>query len=382
VSTESNRTSRRLNGLALGAMVALVAAATLVPSVASGAQGQNARKVAVQRVGAQQQQQAKAYWTRARLEAARPYPLPKVRATGGPVGGLSTQPTGRPHSVEGRLPKGAQQAAATAAAPQGGARAVAAVEPALYSYPFPFTRYFVETQLYNAPATPGVYPYISVGKIFFTQNGSNYVCSGASVVSAAAFQTVWTAGHCLSDGSNTFNTNTVFVPSFRNGVAPYGLFTATVLVTTNAWHATGDFTRDLGAFRVGVNGAGQTLQSRVGSLGFAWNQPRAQHYNDFGYPAAAPFNGQWMVTCQASHAYDDITIAGAGPDPFAIGCDMTGGSSGGPFIKNFKAQNYINGHNDYKYINPALPLAMFSPYFDALANTVRCVASGNAGPGC
>ena len=136
-------------------------------------------------MGAQQQQQAKAYWTRARLEAARPYPLPKVRATGGPVGGISTQASGRPRSVEGRLPRGAQQAAAAAAAPQG-ARAQAAVEPALYSYPFPFTRYYVDVQLYNAPATPGVYPYISVGKIFFTQNGSNFVCSGASVVSAAA----------------------------------------------------------------------------------------------------------------------------------------------------------------------------------------------------
>ena len=86
-----------------------------------------------------------------------------------------------------------------------------------------------------------------------------------------------------------------------------------------------------------------------------------------------------MTVCQASHAYDDITIAGAGPDPFAIGCDMTGGSSGGPFIKNFKSGNYINGHNDYKYVNPALPLAMFSPYLDGLANTVRCVASGNPG---
>jgi V8-like Glu-specific endopeptidase len=361
-------------------MLALVAAATLVPSVASGAQGPQARKVAVHRVGAKQQQQASAYWTRARLQSARPYPLPKVRATGGPVGGISTDATGRARAVAGKLPKGARPAATVAPL---GARALASVEPALYSYPFPFTRYDVDLPLYNAAFThTGVYPYIAVGKVFFTQNGSNYVCSGASVVSAAAFQTVWTAGHCLNDGSQTFNTNTVFVPAYRNGNAPHGLFTATVLVTTSAWHNNGDFTRDLGAFRVGLNGAGQTLQSRVGSLGFAWNQPRAQHYNDFGYPAAAPFTGLVMVTCQASHAYDDITIPGAGPDPFAIGCDMTGGSSGGPFIKNFKSANYINGHNDYKYINPALPLAMFSPYFDTLANTVRCVASGNAGPGC
>ena len=45
----------------------------------------------------------------------------------------------------------------------------------------------------------------------------------------------------------------------------------------------------------------------------------------------------------------------------------------------FKAGSYINGHNDYKYINPALPLAMFSPYFDTQANQVRCVAAAITG---
>ena len=69
----------------------------------------------------------------------------------------------------------------------------------------------------------------------------------------------------------------------------------------------------------------------------------------------------------------------SGPNPYAIGCDMTGGSSGGPFIMRFKAGSYINGHNDYKYINPALPLAMFSPYLDTQANQVRCVAAAITG---
>ena len=235
MSTGSNQASRRLSGVALGAMVALVAAATLVPSVASALA---TSALPPSESAPQQQQQAKGYWTRSRLESARPYPLPKVRATGGPVGGISTQTGGQPHAVQGKLPRSAQQQSAAAATPQG-ARSQAAVEPALYSYPFPFTRYYVDVQLYNAPATPGVYPYIAVGKIFFTQNGPNFVCSGASVASPAATQTVWTAGHCLNDGSNTFNTNTVFVPSYRNGVAPYGLFPATFLVVHARWNANG-----------------------------------------------------------------------------------------------------------------------------------------------
>jgi len=372
MGTSSRGVARKFAALAAaGTVLAMLAVTTAAP--VSGQSGR-ARVATSQSVATKAQQgQVRRYWTPARMKAARPMPIPKVRVTGGgDPGGISTQTGGRPRSITGRAPSGGSGAAAQG--PSAEVMQVSAPEPALYPYPFPFTRYYVDTQLY-----PGVYPYIAVGKIFFTQNGSNFVCSGASVASPAATQAVWTAGHCLNDGSNTFSTNVAFVPSYKNGVRPYGTFPATFLVVHAAWNASGDFTRDLGAFRVGVNGAGQTLQSRVGSLGYAFNQPRVQHYNDFGYPQAAPFNGAWLTTCQASHAYDDITIAGAGPDPYAIGCDMTGGSSGGPYIMRFKSSNLINGHNDYKYTNPALPLAMFSPYLDAQANQVRCVAAAIGG---
>jgi V8-like Glu-specific endopeptidase len=356
----------------VGTVLSMLVVTTAAPVSAAGGARANVAAASVA-VSKAKQAQVRRYWTAARMKAAKPYPTPKVRAAGGgDPGGISTQTGGRARQVAGRAPNGSAGSGAQGPA----ARTVRAsgVDPALFSYPFPFVRYYVETQLY-----PGVYPYIAVGKIFFTQNGGNFVCSGASVSSPAATQAVWTAGHCLNDGTQTFNTSTIFVPSYRNGVAPYGTFPATLLVVHTRWHNNGDFSRDLGAFRVGTNGAGQTLQSRVGSLGYAWNQPRLQQYNDFGYPQAAPFNGAWLTTCQAAHAYDDITIGGFGPAPFAIGCDMTGGSSGGPYIMRFKGGNYINGHNDYKYINPALPLAMFSPYLDTQANQVRCVAAGIAG---
>jgi V8-like Glu-specific endopeptidase len=251
-------------------------------------------------------------------------------------------------------------------------------QEAAYSYPFPFTRYSVDDQLY-----PGVYPYIAIGKLLFLQNGIQYVCSAASVESPAASPTVWTAGHCLSDGNGTFSTKVGFVPSWKNGAAPYGFYPATQLAVATSWHVNGDFTRDYGAFQVGTNallgGEGQTLQSQVGTLGFAWNQSRIQHWDDFGYPAANPFDGQLMTTCQASHAVDDTGSQGAGPDPIGIGCDMTGGSSGGPWILLFKRGSYINGHNDYKYVVPAEPLAMYSPYFDTVANQVRCAAANISG---
>jgi hypothetical protein len=113
---------------------------------------------------------------------------------------------------------------------------------------------------------------------------------------------------------------------------------------------------------------GTRIQQVVGALGFMANVPRSQHWNTFGYPAAAPFDGQTLNTCQAGHGTDD-TIGT--PEPVGIGCDMTGGSSGGPWVLDFKRLNddgnYLNGVNSYGY--SSLPNVMFSPYFgDAFLN--------------
>lgn len=319
-----------------------------------------------------EQQSARAYWTKSRMGAAEPYPM--SRAKGTPGAAAPSAATGPAAEIAGTRPAGASAhladptvAGTTTLEPKGDS----------YRYPFPFTRYFVDPSLYNAPRAYAIFPYITIGKLFFTQPGGRFVCSAASVTSAP-FNAIWTAGHCLSNGAGVFSTNVVFVPSYKNGAHPYGDFPCTQLWTTTEWHTTRDYSRDLGACSVGTNSSGQTLQSRVGSLGFAYNQSRIKHFNAFGYPQASPFNGAYMVTCQASHAVDDTAMGR--PTPIGIGCDMTGGSSGGPWVIGFHGPTgFINGHNDYKYISPAEPLAMYSPYFDTVADEVRCGAATGSG---
>jgi hypothetical protein len=55
-----------------------------------------------------------------------------------------------------------------------------------------------------------------------------------------------------------------------------------------------------------------------------------------------------------------------------IGCDLTGGSSGGPWITKFSgasgSANYLNGHNSYRYTSH--PQEMFSPYFGSQAQSL------------
>jgi hypothetical protein len=315
-------------------------------------------KTAVGSARATEVQATLTYWTAARMEAARPL---EVTPSNRPTLGISAQPDGRPHRVAGSDAKRGK-------AVQTGGVAV----PALYTYPFPFTRYEVESQLTR------LNPYRRIGKLFFTQNGGSFVCSAASAPGGPR-QIVWTAGHCLSDGAGHFSTNVIFIPAYRDGVQPYGRFPATQLWTTSGWHFSGDLTYDLGAFSVGRNSAGQTLRSLVGYMGFAWNQSRTLHWDSFGFPQAAPFNGQRLQKCEASQGTDDVAIPGSGPDPIGIGCDMTGGSSGGPWVMNLRNGNYINGHNDYKYTTPSQPLAMYSPYFNNVAINIRCAAATGSG---
>lgn len=229
-------------------------------------------------------------------------------------------------------------------------------------YPWPFTRY----QIFTAYTD---YPYRTLGKLFFTSGGQNFVCSAAVVTTGSGGtgtkRAVWTAGHCVNDGGSggspgAWHTNVVFVPAYKNGAAPLGTWPAKELWSLNGWINDSNFKFDLGA--VVVNDvSGQRIGNVTGTLGISWNLARSQDYNDFGYPAAAPFTGRWLIVCQSWFAALD-NWAQAGPATNAIGCDMTGGSSGGPWIRVFNNTNggYINSVNSYKY--DTQPKAIYGPY--------------------
>lgn len=235
--------------------------------------------------------------------------------------------------------------------------------------PLPFTG----TEIFDSYEQ---YPLRTVGKVFFTQNGSNFVCSAAAVVSDNK-RLVYTAGHCVAAGDGlTWSGNVFFVPAYREGNAPMGVWSACGIYTTSGWFENGDFSEDFGIIKVCDQDDGTRLHDVVGSLGLLTHASRVQHWNDFGYPAAPPFNGETLNTCQASHGIDDTN---AFPATIGIGCDMTGGSSGGPWILGFKRLgtngNYLNGLNSYGYSN--VPNVMFSPYFGDMAQALWQYAIDN-----
>jgi hypothetical protein len=219
---------------------------------------------------------------------------------------------------------------------------------------FPFTRY--EPATYN-PAH---------GKVFFSDGPADYVCSGTALTSGNE-SVVWTAGHCVNQGPGTYYTNWAFAPGYVDGTRPYGTWTARTLLTTSAWMQDGDFSYDFGAAVVNTSG-GQTLTRTVGSRGAAFNQAAEQRYLAHGYPAGPPFSGGRMYICESDLGTRDTTT---NPPAMGIGCDMTGGSSGGGWVVG----NDVLSINSYGYA--AEPTSMYGPYQGSVAQQLYASAAGS-----
>jgi V8-like Glu-specific endopeptidase len=223
-----------------------------------------------------------------------------------------------------------------------------------YTYPFPFVRY-------QNFSTYDTWPFSTVVKIFFRDGNSNFVCSGSVWPNRA----VLTAGHCVyNPDTKKLHTNFVIVPQYKNGSAPLGTWTASEVFTTNGWKASGDFSYDFGLI-ITAKQNGRSISYYTGFLGGQWNVSTNQAWTVIGYPAARPFNGNVQQICHGSFAESDTTNS---PASIGIGCDLTGGSSGCPWIvgfTGFNGGNRVNGLMSYGYSNRKK--ASYSPYFGSTA---------------
>jgi V8-like Glu-specific endopeptidase len=349
------RLSHSILVASLGALVVTSVAVTVGPESNGTVQGADARALptTTKTYFASGASDPRDYWTTERMAAATP--ILNTRERKNPRVTVSDEVGNNPRSIAG---------VGVPDEKSGRVVSPAAEQPAL-TYPFPFGRRYIEKQLRK------VGPYRTVGRVFFRRGGSKYVCSGASVVSKPR-QVVFTAGHCLNDGQGEWSTDVIFVPGRKGGKNknPYGRFAAKELWVPQGWRDEALDAFDMGTFNVGKNKKGKKLQKAVGALGFAYNKSRVQHWDVFGYPAQAPFKGNNLVTCSAQWALDDKEN---GNDSIGIGCDMNGGSSGGPWILGLRRGNLLNGIVTYGYASQ--PAAQYGPYFGANANWIRCAAA-------
>jgi V8-like Glu-specific endopeptidase len=292
-------------------------------------------------------------WTTEDFLAAEPYPVPEI--TDEMVQEFTERMT--PPSAKGgnTLAGGPPSDGGT-----GGGESQDQQPLAGHPYPPPYNQHEV-----LAPYT--TYPYCTIGKLFFNQGGGRYVASAAAI----GRNGIWTAGHCVHSGNGQpsgWSTNLVFVPAFKDGATPFGQFTMRQLFCRTNWYQhgiPGGLFEDMGAAILNpLNG--RMLSQVVGWLGFAWNFPRNQVWTSLGYPQAPPFNGQRMWQDTAPYA-NDGSVPGS-PQPIGIGCSMTGGCSGGPWVLGLGSTNYVNAHNSYRPNNQ--PLEIYSPYFGDNAHSL------------
>ncbi|MER7461711.1 peptidase [Streptomyces sp. NPDC097981] len=271
------------------------------------------------------QQHSQGFWTAERMRSATP--LDVTTAPG----------SGRAPAVAAARP--------TAVAPTAASSAASAVAASPTAFP----------QAGGAWTGGGAVVKTS-GRVFFTFGDRTASCSGDSITSANG-STVITAGHCVKY-QGTWHTNWIFVPAYDNGNAPYGQWSATKTFATDQWAASEDMNMDVGLAVVApLNG--QKLSQVVGAQGILFNGGYNKKMYSFGFPAAAPYDGTKLVYCSGNTGKDFLLTK-----DHSLGCNMTGGSSGGPWLQDFNEATGLGTQvsvNSFGY--NFLPNRMFGPYF-------------------
>lgn len=272
------------------------------------------------------------YWTEERLLEAQPIgieaqPAPAVLA----MFAREWEPEGDETSKASVLPEGGGSAGAVAGAVSG---------------PDGF-----ETR---RVATPGVFPYCAVGKLFMTFGGKNFVGSAWVAGESALF----TAGHCIYDErmKKPWAERVLFIPQYHQGQEPLGRWAATSLHTLSGWAAGG---ADRYQFDMAVARLDRPVRPDTGAIGWMANFPPDQGpYEAIGYPLERlskeyPFDGREMWRCVGDYI--------SGTNPVKMANNMTQGCSGGPWVIERDGGIYANGLSSYRWSTE--PLTMNSPYF-------------------
>ncbi|RAJ35955.1 hypothetical protein K353_04929 [Kitasatospora sp. SolWspMP-SS2h] len=217
----------------------------------------------------------------------------------------------------------------------------------------------------TVPAKAQPHPYAAdtavIGKIFFETDEGQAVCSGTVVSdpnNPGKSNLVWTAAHCAHGGKGKgYFTKVMFAPGYNrtgvtsNGkgrdatweqVAPLGRWLATGMLVMPQWTQEGSMVGtaanqfDFAVIRVAsLDGSDVSLEETVGgSVPILFNAkpedltaPRA-----YGYPAGKPYDGEELEHCDSAAKPSPFVFDRSRPPMLAIGCSMTGGSSGGGWL--------------------------------------------------
>ena len=246
------------------------------------------------------------YWTRERMLAAEPVPLPEVTtrqarraAERAALAASSTEPV--------RIRESAPTAATLSTRPASAAART------------------TRGQRWDHPRTLIAH---TAGRIFFKRGGTRYSCSGTTV-SGRREDVISTAGSCVYLRGGWVK-KFVFVPGYSNGRAPHGIYQAKRFFTTPQWRKDQKFGFNVAFVRM-FRREGRHVGARVGQQGTLFLSGNAPRASAFGFATNRRWTGDHLIYCRN----DARRLSWSRPN-YAMDCRMRGAASGGPWLRRFQ----------------------------------------------
>jgi V8-like Glu-specific endopeptidase len=170
---------------------------------------------------------------------------------------------------------------------------------------------------------------LRVGALFEHNASGNHFCT-ASVVVSPDKDLLITAAHCINggQGSSGYASNIVFIPGYRDGQEPYGVWTVARLLVAPQWAKFSDPDYDVG-FVVLLPHDGQNIQDVLGANELALDRGYQYLVHVTGYPDStnAP------ITCVNTTSRQSAT-------QLRFDCPgYTGGTRGSPWVTHFSTRS-------------------------------------------
>jgi V8-like Glu-specific endopeptidase len=159
----------------------------------------------------------------------------------------------------------------------------------------------------------------AVGALFTTDQGKlgQHFCT-AAVVNSPHGDLVITAAHCVSGGA----AGIVFVPGYRGGKPPYGIWTVTKIYADKAWTSTADPNDDVAFLRVEGPSSIVPIEDVTGAEQLETGTSARQLVEVIGYPSTT----DTPIACR-NWTREPMS------DQLEFDCGgYTDGTSGGPFL--------------------------------------------------
>ncbi len=166
-----------------------------------------------------------------------------------------------------------------------------------------------------------------VGALFVREPGGNHFCTASSVTSPGKDLLI-TAAHCLSAGTAAGSRqDLVFIPGYRDGQAPYGVWAVKKVFVAPQWASASDPAFDVG-FVVLEPHDGKNIEDVIGANKLAIDSGYVHLIRVTGYPDSADS----AVTCFTWSARQSAT-------QMRMQCaGFSGGTSGSPWLTQFNPQ--------------------------------------------